>query len=433
MRSFRAGLVAASLACLPVALLGQAEPAASSVSNTMPSSNFGFNLPSKLGTMTYSLSASQQVETGYNGGGTYATTTGGGNFAYLSKSENKPFSLIYSGGLFYSSQRGASNFSTYQNIAASQVYRTRAWTFVGTDSFSYLPDSPTTGLSGIPGVGDIGVPPVQGGIGPAQGILTQNATRIANGVQASATWEATPSLALEGSGTWSILHFTGDNPAANTDEISATLGPNYRIDARNSIGATAFYDRLTYPSTGSYLIETEGVTGNYSRAWTRRFSTSVSLGPARTHGFTITTIPTQWNLTGSASASYATRTTGFFAGYARSVNGGSGVIYGALSDTVSAGMSRPLNRDWIMALDLGYSHSRGLAPIAGGYPAYDSVFGAAQVSRRLTESLSVFGSYTGLSQSQSSQTSGPGFVFNGLTHIFSIGITFAPAPLMSGR
>jgi hypothetical protein len=28
---------------------------------------------------------------------------------------------------------------------------------------------------------------------------------------------------------------------------------------------------------------------------------------------------------------------------------------------------------------------------------------------------------------------GPGFAFNGLTNIFSVGITFAPAPLLGGR
>jgi hypothetical protein len=147
---------------------------------------------------------------------------------------------------------------------------------------------------------------------------------------------------------------------------------------------------------------------------------------------TISTIPTQWNLTGSASASYATRTTGLFAGYSRAVNGGSGAIYGALTDTVWAGMSRPINHDWILGLNLGYSHNRGLASIEGQYPTYNSVYGGAQVSRRLTESFSLFGSYTAISQSQN-HAPGSQFAFNGFNNIFSVGITFAPAPLMGGR
>jgi hypothetical protein len=433
MRGFRTSLLAASLFCLPAAMMGQAEAGGTSVSNTMPANNFGFNLPSKLGTMTYSLSASEQVATGYSGGGAYTTTTLNGNLGYLSKSETHPFSLVYSGGLFFSSESGTSNVNTYQNVSASQVFRTRSWVFVASDSFSFLPDSPTTGLSGIAGVGDVGIPPVQVGPGPTQTILTNNASRIGNGLQGSATWQTTASLSFQGSAAWSVLHFTGDNSGANSDEISASVGPNYRIDARNSVGVSAFYDRITYPGTQSYLFETEGVTGNYTRAWSRRLSTTFSFGPARTHGMTVTTIPSQWNLEGSASASYATRTTGFFAGYSRAVNGGSGVIYGALTDSVSAGMNRPIDRNWILGLSAGYSHNRGLAPIEGAYPAYNSIFGGAQVSRRLTESFSLFGSYTGISQSQSSQVTGPGFAFNGLTNIFSVGITFAPAPLLGGR
>jgi len=432
MRGIRTGLLAASLLCLPPAMLGQAESAAS-VSNAMPSNDFGFNLPTKLGTLSYSLSASEQIQQGYSGSGVYAGTTLSGNLAYLSKSENYPFSLVYTGGLSFGDLPSSSNVQFYQNIAASQVFRTRSWVFVVSDAFSYLPDSPTTGLSGVAGVGDVGVIPVQGGIGPNQTILTSDAGRFSNGLQGSATWQATGSLDFEGSGNWQILHFNGNNPGYNTDSWGATFGPNYRIDARNSVGASVFYSQQTYPGYQNYLIETEGVTANYSRAWTRRLSTTFALGPARTHGRTITSIPSQLNLSGSASASYATRTTGIFASYDRSVNGGSGVVFGALSDTVTVGVNRPLSRDWILGMDVGYSHNKGLTPIAGVVPSYDTVFGAAQVSRRLTETLSMYASYTAISQSVKNQPAAQAAVFNGLNNIFSIGITFAPAPILSSR
>src|SRR6202012_3782826 len=116
MTGHRASLLAAFLLCLPAALLGQAESTAS-VTNTMPSSNFGFNLPSKLGTLSYSLSGSEQIENGYGGSGIYATTTLGGNLAYLSKSENNPFSLLYSGGVSFGNQPGVSTTQFYQNVA----------------------------------------------------------------------------------------------------------------------------------------------------------------------------------------------------------------------------------------------------------------------------------------------------------------------------
>jgi hypothetical protein len=431
MRGLRTSLLATGILCLPAFIQAQVE-SQPPVSNAMPTNNFGFNLPSKIGTLSYSLTGSEQIETGYGGGGVYANTTFSGSLAYLSKSEYNPFSLVYSGGVGFGNVPGTQTAQVYQNLAASQVYRTRSWVFVASDSFSYLPDSPTTGLSGIAGVGDVGVVPVQGGIGPNQTILTTNSARVSNGLEGSASWQVTPSLDMEGSGNWQVLTFTGSNTGYNTNTISASVGPNYRIDARTSVGASAYYTRQTYPNYQNYLIETEGVSGNFTRAWTRRFSTSFNLGPARTHGATTITIPSRWDLAGSANMSYATRTTGLFASYARSVDAGSGVIFGSISDAVTGGMNRPINRDWTLSADGGYSHNSGLTPVNGLYPTYESIYGAVQVSHRLTETLSMYGSYSAIWQTEHNQSS-QFIAFNGLNHVVSIGITFAPAPLTSGR
>jgi hypothetical protein len=44
----------------------------------------------------------------------------------------------------------------------------------------------------------------------------------------------------------------------------------------------------------------------------------------------------------------------------------------------------------------------------------------------------LYGSYTAISQSEN-QAAQQAAVFNGLNNIISIGITFAPAPLLGGR
>lgn len=432
MRTLCASVVAALFLCTAAAAHGQAESPVS-VSNPMPTSDFGFNLPTHLGTLTYSLSGSEMVETGYGNGSVYATTSFNGNLAYLSKSKEDPFSIVYSGGVLFSNSPSYDNSQIFQNVAVSQVLRTKSWILVGSDSFSYLPGTPTTGLSGVAGVGDVGVFPVQNGIGPTENILTNYTSHIANGLEGSLTWQTTPSLDLEASASWQILHYMGNDPGLNTDSKGLTFGPNYRIDARNTVGAEAYYSESTYPGHANYIIETEGASASYSRDWTRRLSTTFSFGPARSHGTTYTTIPSQWNLAGSAQANYATRTTGFYASYARGVNAGSGVLFGALSDTIDVGMNRPINRDWSLGLQVGYSHDVGLAAVDGFVPVYDMTFGSAQVSRRLTESLSVYASYTALSQSGTNEPQYSNAAFNGLNHIFAFGITFAPAPLMSPR
>ena len=438
MKGLSTSLVIGSLLCLPAAFYGQAESPAP-VSNAMPTNNFGFNLPTHLGTLSYSLTASEMFETGY--GSVDANTSFSGNLAYLSSSERAPFSMIYSGGVFFTTIPGRSRTETFQNLAASQVYKTKSWVFVASDAFSYQPSAPTSGLSGIAGLGDVGYFPGETGLGPTQGILTNYATQISNGLSGSAAWQLTPSLDLEGSGNWQVLRFLNSSSALDTDDVGGTFGPNFRIDARNSVGAQASYSHWTYPNYKGFGLETEGVNVSYSRAWTRRLSSMVAFGPERTHGTTFTgipsepieAIPSRWNFAGSANVSYATRTTGFSGSYSRSVNGGSGVLFGSLTDNVAATMNRPINRDWISSFQLGYNHNVGLAPINGVTPRFDSVFGSAQVSHRLTETLSLYASYTPTWQKGKNAPAYGVSTFSGFNNIFAVGITFAPAPLIRGR
>lgn len=432
MKRLRRTVLAASLVCLAVGARAQVDPTAP-VSNTMPQTGYGFNLPTHLGTLSYALSGSEVLNAGFGGGGVYASTVLSGDMAYLSSSPSAPTSVIYTGGLDFSGLPGTSRATVFQSVAASQVYQTKSWVFVASDSFAYLPTAPTTGLSGVAGIGDVGVFPVQTGIGPTQAILTNYSSQISNGVQGSASWQMSPSLSLEGSGSWQLLHFVGGAPGLDSNQTGATFGPNYRIDARNSVGADAFYYRQTYPTYGNYVIETEGVTANFTRAWTRRLSTTFNLGPARTHGVTYAVIPQKWDLQGSAQASYSTRTTAFYAAYTRAVNAGSGIIFGGRTDGLSAGMNRPIDRNWAMSLQVSYSHTVGLTPLNNAIPRYNSTFGAVQVTHRLTDTLSAYGSYTGMGQSANNPSPLVGAAFNGINHILAVGITFAPAPLLRGR
>jgi hypothetical protein len=429
MRGFRANLLVASLLLLPVSMVGQVGTQAS-VSNTMPSTDFGFNLPTHLGTLSYALSGSELVGTGYGNGSFSSTTVASGDLAYISRSEKDPFSVVYSGGYLFSDIPGSPSSSTFQNVAASQVLRTRSWVYVVSDSFSYLPQSPTTGLSGIAGVGDVGVFPVTG-IGPSQDILTDYSRRIGNGLEGSATWQLTPSFDLEGSVGDNILHFLGTDTGLDSKEIDASVGPNYRIDARNQIGLSAYYSRVTYPNYNLFRIESKGANVTYTRAWSRRLSTTLAAGPEITHGYTAGPIPSRINFAGNATVTYATRTTGFYANYTRGVNAGSGVLFGALADTVTAGMNRPINRAWSVGIDGGYSRNVELVS-SGLAPTFKSGFGGIQISRRISESLSAYGSYTGIEQSYDNQP-GSSNAFNGLNQTIAIGITFAPQPLIRGH
>jgi len=155
----------------------QAVPTAES---PLMSSSLGPNLPSLDGVVHYALSASEIVQYGYYGPGDVSHSTDlSGDIAYTSKSTVRPFGLLFAGGVILANQSGQGT-SSFWNLTASQGYITRHWAFNISDSFSFLPQSPTTGLSGIAGVGDLGFPVESPTTGPAGGILTTSGDRIGN-------------------------------------------------------------------------------------------------------------------------------------------------------------------------------------------------------------------------------------------------------------
>ena len=435
----RTSFTAFFLTALSLGAAGQT-PAASTITNAPAASPFGFTLPATLGTLTYSLSGSESFVTGYGNGDVDYTTALSGNLAYLSNSTEHPFSLVYSGGYLYSDVTGGSaaqgvypgqaSSTTFQSLAFSQEFQTKRWVFLIADAVSYLPQSPTTGLSGIAGVGDLGIDPVQNGLEPDQSILTDYGSRVSNGLNGSASWQTTSRVSLEASGAWQTLRFL-DGQGIDSNSYSGTFGPSYRYDERNTFAASGYYSRSTF-SSYNQVIESDGVTFQYNHVWSRRFSTSVGAGPQFTHGSGTIPFPNQTSVSAQVSANYTgERTTGNLS-YSRGSNAGSGVLLGALSDTVSAGLSRPLSRNWIVAANLGYSRSSSLAAFPGFAADTQSIFGGIQGSRRISRSLSGYLSYTAIDQSVSNSAATVN-AFSGLNHVISAGITFSPAAIHHGR
>jgi hypothetical protein len=411
--------------------LAQAQDVPAAVTSTP---TFGFSLPSVEGTYTYSLSAAESFDTGYTGGGVDYTTSLSGSLGYLSSSPDKPFSLVYSGGYLYSTVPGYPGSSTFQNLAASQVVTTKNWNFVVDDAVSYLPESPTTGLSGIPGVGDIGVEPVQIGDVPTQSIFTNYATRVANGLNGGATRRISGNLSINGSASWQILHFFGNGGIDSSTE-TGSAGPTYRIDARSSVSANVNYAYTNNSYLGTnYPFESEGISIQYQRQVSRFFSVNVSAGPQRTSGSgaTASLIPSAITVVGSAGLSYNRRGTSASVAYVRATNSGSGVLYGALTDTIAGAVRKQFSRNWQGALTASYSQSTSLSQTVGFDQNFHSTYGGGQLSRRLGRSFSGYFSYTAVTQTENSAGATQA-VFSGLSQVFAVGITYSPGAQHLGR
>lgn len=424
------------LLALPCSGWGQATPTAS-----VQSSASGLNFPAINGNFQYGLSAGEVIQKGYSNSGTYASTNLSGDMVYTSKSERHPLSVIYAGGLQFGDQSGGST-TYFQSLAASQSYITRGWVFSVSDLVSYLPQSPTVGLSGIPGTGDLGLNPVQNGLEPSQSILSIGNSRISNSISGNVERRLDAFTSVSGGASYGTLGFFG-NSGLDSTQISADVGINRRLNGRSSASLSATYGIFKYSSLGNGAsFATRGLSAGYQRQLSRSLTAYVSGGPEWISSSGVLGIPSRLTFTAGAGLSYSVRIYNAAVSYTRGINGGAGVQPGGISDSVIATVQRPFGAAWSSSANVGYSRTQGLSnaptPVSLALLGltnsgnYDSVFAGIQVSRRISRSFSGYGSYTALTQSYTLTQISP-VALNGLVHSFAIGVSYFPHSLHLGQ
>ena len=178
----------------------------------------------------------------------------------------------------------------------------------------------------------------------------------------------TTPTSISGAASYAVLRFlSGNGNDANgldNTQTAGTLGLNRRINARSSAGVNASYAIYNVSGPQSVILEpdfqTRGLNLSYQRILSRTLSVSLSAGPQSVSSSNSALIPTSLNLAVTASLSYAHRYTHASVSYSRGVNGGSGVIPGAFSDSLSAGVGRAYGRDWVVSLSAAYVRTSGL-------------------------------------------------------------------------
>jgi hypothetical protein len=411
-------VLAAALAFAPLAFAQVAAPAA--VGAPLYT---GFQIPKVSGTVQFSASASDQVTYGYNGANaTNNSITLSGNAAYLSSSIVYPFRLIYSGGLLGDTVGQPTTF--FQNLSLSQGLNTAHWRFLVADSVQYVPDTPSVGLSGIAGVGDLGI---STGIDQQQAALTPYATRVDNSANASASRSLTGSTSLQFSGNYTIERFLNALDAIQTDTYGVSAGVSHRIDARTSISANYAYTDFSYVGVDG-AFTTQGVTVNVSRSLTRQLSVTLGAGPQYIGASALDGTPGRLNYTVDARIGYTGNVrsgSSMALSYVRSVNSGSGVTFGAENDTVSLIASRRFLRAIGTGAQINYSQNTGLQQLPGTQLNTQSLVASGQVSRAFSRVLSAYASYSWQHQSYSGDALGV-TPFNGVSQTLGFGLTYSP-------
>ncbi|HTH52323.1 MAG TPA: hypothetical protein VL495_00150 [Edaphobacter sp.] len=417
---------------------GQAAPTATEVIASTPAGTTAPRLSWVDGTVHYSLSGSEMVQYGYYGQGNLTSTTAlSGTVGYSSLSQSHPTTFLFSGGVLFG--QGGQGVSTYQNIAISQTLIKGRWIFNAMDSFSFLPQSPITGVAGVPGINNPGNPPIDGPAqGPAGGVLTYSGNRLSNVISGTVERRLTGRTSVSGSGAWSVLHFLDKNAGLDYSSTTGQVALNHQLDVRNTVSLSAVYS--TFNTTNFFLIlppgfpandvtyQTKGVNFSYSRLWTRSLSTNISAGPLWIQSSAAPYIPNQLSYSINAGVSYNRQLMNYAVQYVHGVNGGSGVQPGALSDNVYGSVSRRFGQEWSGSASLAYVRTTGLITSTPQQGPINSVtnseYGVVQVSHAFTRTISGYASYTAQNQSLSQVFSTN--AFNGTSHIFGIGISWTP-------
>lgn len=394
-----------TLCCLGSSAFAQVSPAATS--SPLVAATRGLQY-------AFRYSESAMLNSSY---ATINTSTVSGSVDYTSRSQKMPFTMNYAGGYNWTLTGPDYMGGQFHRLALGQDFNFRRWKLSAGDSVSYLPQSPLTGFSGIPGIGEIiGLPnpnPSQ-----TQTILTLKTHIVDN--EASVNLEHTLNYATTVSfgGTSSELDFPDDN-GINTRVWGANGTLTRRLNARTSMFGGYRYSQFEFPGTAVAMHTTDAM-GGFQRRITRKLSVTASGGPEWINSTVTSAIPAQNTYVLNGSVSYVQRFDTFGAGYSHGTNGGAGYLLGGIYDSAYGNYLRVINRNLSLGFTGGYYRTSALNQNG----STKSAFGATQVTWQLSRNLIVFGNYTGTGQSTTSTLSSN--VFSGTFHIISFGFGLSP-------
>lgn len=310
------------------------------------------------------------------------------------------------------------------------------------NSFSYLPEAGFgygAAIGVLPGaVSGTGVTGLTTGFAPGTSILTGIGQQISNSSVAQFTRRLSHRSSFTLLGGYSFLHYIG-NGLLNYGDISAQVGYDYQLSPQNTIALVYRFDQDRYNFTTSIpTINSHTAELSYGRRVTGRLAfhaaggAEVSYYPASILGLSGTSTTQYINWSANAGLTYKLERGNLGVTYTHWVSPGSGVFYGALTDQVSASVTRQLSRVAVLNLNGGFARNKALdivgAPGAG--QIYDYSYVGANFTKPLSPTLRLNFNY----QFQY-QTSNLGFCI-GLscgssytTHIISAGLNWIARPM----
>jgi len=328
-----------------------------------------------------------------NAGGWTAWSTLIGGVDVHRYSSNSQLTFDYLGGGVFSTGGGTGN-GIIQDANLDAQFTFRRWTLMLIDELRYTPELAfgNVGFGGIPTT--IGVP-IGLPFGSDQTILNQFGQRLTNasGIEADVRLSRRSSLTF--SGGYSELYFF-DQDLLNSTNFYGQAGYNRQISKADTIGVSYVYDGIRY-SNFAQSIDTNTVLLSYGRRVTGRLAFQIAAGPQYAMFATglscgATEVSTcgstndlLWSL--NTTLSYKLERTAFFATYSHGVTNGSGVLAGAIGDTVLGTVTRQISRTLTGNFQVGYARSKGLPVAIASLPVLTGTFDYWSASGFLTHPI----------------------------------------------
>jgi len=339
-----------------------------------------------------------------------------GEIEYLNGHARTPLNLMYSGGYIAGISGKGSGTGFFQHLMISQGYQARSWSTTLKEELNFYPESPTTGFSGIPGVGILPGLPGQGD----QPILSLNTLSLYNAVTATFMHTINYDTTFSVDGNYTSVRFP-DGGGFDVNEVGVRPQVRWRLNALNSASVQYVFNRSNYLGS-PFVIDTESVQPGLMHVWNRRLTTSASVGPEWTRSNNNFFIPPSTGIAANGEIVYTGRSLSASANYYRSVSAGAGLgtQIGIRNNDANAGVSRTFGRDLTIGATASYMNTEGLV-LTG---VTNGEYGGVNVTRRFGEFITLSGSYTAIHQTSSLPLEAN--ALKGLSQVIGFSIAYHP-------
>jgi hypothetical protein len=333
---------------------------------------------------------SEPPQSGGTGGWTTWTTVVGGVDLHRFSGQSELTFEYLGGGVF--SNNGSAGNGIIQDANFDAAFSFRRWTLTLIDELRYTPEL-AFGSVGFAGIASALPVPTSLPFGDTQTILSALGQRLSNATGVQADLRLSRKSSLTFSGGYSELYFF-DQDLLNSTAIYVQGGYNHQLGRTDTLGVSYVYNGIRY-SNFSQSIDTHSALLSYGRRITGRLAFQIAAGPQFAHfatGLSCTTgvgappcgssSQLLWSL--NTSLNYQLQKTGISATYAHGVVGGSGILAGAIGDSMLGTVSRQISRTFNGDVDFGYSRNKGLAVAITNVPSLNGTFDYWSVGAHLT-------------------------------------------------